>query len=78
MREALVIFRKDVKHLWPLGIAVSAIVAFHGWIDLRYEYSYLKTINTPLYDKEPWVLFLAWWCLVGVLIQQERTVGHRQ
>jgi hypothetical protein len=48
MREALIIFRKDVKHLWPLGVAVSAIVILHGWIDLRLEYAYLKTMNTRL------------------------------
>jgi hypothetical protein len=78
MREALVIFRKDVKHLWPVGITVSALVVLHGWFDLRMEQSYLKTINGRVYNAEPFLLFLAWWCLAGMLVQQERTAGDRQ
>jgi hypothetical protein len=78
MREALVIFRKDVKHLWPLGVAVSALVILHGWFDLRMEHSFLPTINMRVHEYEPWLLFLGWWCLVAILVQQERTVGDRQ
>jgi hypothetical protein len=78
MRELLVIFRKDVKHLWPLGAAVSALVILHGWVDLRLEFSFLHTLNMRWHEYEPWLLFLGWWCLVAILMQQERTVGDRQ
>ena len=78
MRQVLAILQKDLKHLWPFGSAVAAMIALHGWIDLQMDHGSMKVLNMRFAGLEPQLLSLAWWCLVGSLIQQEQPVGDRQ
>jgi len=78
MRQVLIVFRKDVKHLWPLAAGMVAILGFHGWVDLQMHHGYLKVISTRIYALEPLFALLAWWCLAGIAVQQESLPGDRQ
>lgn len=78
MRQALTIFRKDLKHLWPLAAGMVAILALHGWVDFRMHSGYLKVMNTRFFSLEPVFALFAWWCLAGVVVQQESLPGDRQ
>jgi len=69
MREALLIFRKDVRHLWPRTIPVLACTALLGWIE-----------RLPLALSGPlrFLWLLAATFLVVSVIQQEALPGHQQ
>jgi hypothetical protein len=78
MRQVLTIFRKDVKHLWPLAAFMLAIVSFHGWLDIQMSHGYLRVRNDRILSKEPMLLLIAWWCLAGMVVQQEPVPDDRQ
>jgi hypothetical protein len=72
MREALLIFRKDVHHLWPRIIPVLAVTALWGWIECE-----LFRPN-PVLEllRGVWLLSAAY--LVASVIHQEPLPGHQQ
>jgi hypothetical protein len=72
MREALLIFRKDVHHLWPRVIPVLAVTALMGWLEC------LLFVINPIYESLRGVWLLAATYLVASLIQQETLPGHQQ
>jgi hypothetical protein len=78
MWQCWTIFCKDVKRLWPWAAVLTALFLVHGWIDLHIEHEFLRVLNTRGHGLEPLALFLVWWVLVAVLVQQERLPGNRQ
>lgn len=69
MREALLIFRKDVRHLWPRIIPVLAVTALLGWMECQQF-----ALSGPI-----WYLWLLSAAFLAVsVIQQEALPGHQQ
>jgi hypothetical protein len=71
--KVLTIFRKDVRHLWPLVLvffatAALAVVADPA-LDVRGDYYFLLRLAL-----EP----LACWVLIVTAIHEERLIGHEQ
>ena len=72
MRDALLIFRKDVRRPWPRVIPLLAITALLGWMECA-----LFVINPILVTlRGVWLLSAAW--LVASVIQEEQLPGHQQ
>jgi hypothetical protein len=69
MRTALLIFRKDVRHLWPRVIPVLAVTALLGWMECE-----LYALKEPL--RLVWLVAAAF--LVVSVFQQEALPGHQQ
>ena len=77
MRQALHIFLKDVRHLWPqIAITLVLTVAF-AWIQSKPYYA-------EKMGAEGWagiinmLLAMSWWYLIVSAIHQERLPGDRQ
>jgi len=81
MRQALHIFRKDVRFLWPQILVVLAMTALFawsrvsvgstpGWVDFETKTS--DTFSFSLF------LVLSWWLLIASIIYKEPLVGDRQ
>jgi hypothetical protein len=78
MRQALHIFRKDVRRCWPYIAAVVALTAVNAWLGCReVEFDY-----TPQADRAqklfPFLLALGWWLAVSSAVHGESLVGDRQ
>jgi hypothetical protein len=78
MTEALRIFRKDVRHLWPMALVTIVVIALFGGRDFQLAHGFLKVYNSRFGTAEPFVVLIAWWCLAGIVVQQESLVGDRQ
>ena len=72
MRNALYIFRKDVRHLWPRAVPLLAITGLLGVIECR------PLVPDPISNllRSFWLLALAF--LAASLIQQEALPGDCQ
>ena len=74
MRNALVIFRKDVRHLWPQIAVFLALVVIRSILGPS-----IANIRSARSNFEIEALFpLAWCYLIVSVIQQERIPGDRQ
>jgi len=74
MRRILVVFRKDVRHLWPQIAAVSALMALAAVFDPTY-----RGWQAPYFDLLPSLMLpLACWLLAISAIHQEALIGDRQ
>ncbi len=72
MRNALWIFRKDLRHLWPHVLLALIITALIGWVEgFALGFSHLLNALWPLW-------LLAWLYLGVMLVQQERLPGDTQ
>ena len=69
MRQAIHIFRKDVRHCWPYIAGVVAITAAHAW---------QASVDTPLpenyrlYTSDSLIallMVLAWWLAIGAAVR---------
>jgi hypothetical protein len=71
MREALLIFRKDVRHLWPRSVPLLAVTALWGWMECG-------LIANPVLGllRGVWLLWAAF--LGASAIHQEQLSGHQQ
>ena len=78
MRQAIHIFRKDVRHCWPYIAGVVAITAAHAW---------QASVDTPLpenyrlYTSDSLIallMVLAWWLAIGAAVHGESLTGDRQ
>ncbi len=80
MREALLIFRKDVYHLWPRTIPVLAVTALLGWTECELFAIAVPAgaIVNPIIGllRGLWLLSTAY--LVASAIHQEPLPGHQQ
>lgn len=70
MREALHIFRKDVRHLWPGILLVLAVTALEGWLNTA-------ALN-PLQSAVGLLWALSCMYLGASVIYEERLPGHEQ
>jgi hypothetical protein len=74
MHNALVIFRKDVRHLWPQIAVFLALAVIRSF--LAPSIANLRALDTTFQIE---ALFpLAWCYLIVTVIQQERIPGDRQ
>ena len=78
MTEALRIFRKDARHLWPMTLVTVVVIALYGWRDFQVAHGFLGVTNSRFGTVEQFVVLIAWWCLAGIVVQQESLVGDRQ
>lgn len=74
MRQALHIFRKDTRHLWP-EIAVALLVTALFTV---YEIRYATELVVMQLDLARLLLPLAWWTLIARVIHSEPLAGDRQ
>jgi len=78
MRQAIHIFRKDVRHCWPYLAAVLSLTALNAWqasIDLPVPQTYRLFTNDSLLSL---LMMLAWWLTIGAAVHGESLVGERQ
>jgi len=80
MRQALHIFKKDVRHLWlELAVAITVVAAF-GFTGAR-RASWLAdpvTNRTAAWTMVLILLPLSWWTLIARVIHGETLPGDRQ
>jgi hypothetical protein len=69
MREALQVFQKDVRHLWPRIVLVLAVTILLGWMECQ-----AFALFGPV--RNLWLLSAAF--LAVSVIQQEALPGHQQ
>ena len=80
MRQAIHIFRKDVRHLWPAILAVMILTALFAYVGsvsipvILQGSSSLDQYNTLL----QFVMPVSWWCLIAAAIHEEALPGHQQ
>ena len=72
MREALRIFRKDVRHLWLRLVPVLVLTALRGWVECQLFPA------RPIIDTVAALWSLSWLYLGACLIHEERLPGHTQ
>ena len=77
MRQAIHIFRKDVRHCWPYIAGVIAATAVHAWQESP------EASNPPGQVDMSGVLLallmaLAWWLVIGNAVHGESLIGDRQ
>ncbi len=80
MKQALHIFRKDARHLWPQIVVALILVAAHAVLDVRQSPLWVpgrEDINT-LAGPSSFLLTLAWWSLIAAAIYEEMLPGDRQ
>ncbi|HEY1220465.1 MAG: hypothetical protein ABSE42_21205 [Bryobacteraceae bacterium] len=77
MRQAIHIFRKDVRHCWPYIAAVLALIAVNAGQASFCVTDPTKTPATVSYLLNP-LMTLAWWLAIGAAIHGESLVGDRQ
>jgi hypothetical protein len=75
--SVLLIFRKDVRRLWPNVLAFWAVMAGATALSCINSDRFRWSRNNLLPSAVP-LQWLACWLLVVLLIQQERLVGHEQ
>ena len=71
MREALLIFRKDVRHLWPRVIPLLLVTVLWGWMECQ-----LFALVPVSFLRGVWLLSATY--LVSSAIHQESLPGHQQ
>lgn len=80
MKQAVHIFRKDVRHLWPQISVAIVLVGGHAVLDV-FE-SPIATAQSQRVDQlaglVSLLLVLAWWNLMAAAIQEEALPGDRQ
>jgi len=79
MRQAIHIFRKDVRHLWPAILAVMTLTGLFAYVGalslpLMQNSSTLDRYNSLI----QFVLLLGWWYLIAAVIHEEVLPGHQQ
>jgi hypothetical protein len=80
MRQALHIFKKDVRHFrFEIAIAISVVVAF-TIIEMRHALSVADpvTIRTGASTLVLFLLPLVWWTLIARVVHDEALAGNRQ
>jgi hypothetical protein len=80
MRQALHIFKKDVRHLWfEIAVAVTLVAAF-GFVGVRRELWLIDPVinRTAAWTMVQILLPLAWWTLIARAIHDETLPGDRQ
>jgi hypothetical protein len=80
MRQALHIFRKDIRHLWPRAVLVLLLVVIHAFLDVRslpVQLPQTMRVNTAL-SALHMLLPLGVWFLIAWVIFQEPLPGDRQ
>jgi hypothetical protein len=79
MRQAFHIFRKDIRHLWPalsIALAIQILFTFFEMQPLQRQVLTQGRISAQtLID---FLLPLAWWYLITVLVHEESLPGDRQ
>src|SRR5258708_33452435 len=79
MAQVLHIFRKDVRHLWPLTLVVLLLMAAHAFFDVRsLPYSPDTYLDVPVFYILTLPLPLGIAFLIARLIFQEALPGDRQ
>ena len=73
MKNALAIFRKDVRHLWPRIAVVLAVELVIGWTSFAPP-SGFEGVRYQLGLVEE----LSWWYLIACVIHEEAIPGDRQ
>ena len=73
MRNALRIFRKDVRHLWPRIAIVLAVEFLIGWISSSPPPDMAQAVNAL-----GRLGMLPYWYLIAALIHEEAVPGNRQ
>jgi hypothetical protein len=76
MRQAIHIFRKDVRHCWPYIAAVPALTALNAWVSSTDFPDPSKLNSTSSLISLP--LVVAWWLAIGAAVHGETRVGDRQ
>ena len=72
MREALLIFRKDVRHLWPAILLLLAFTALEGWL------SAVAPLGNPLQPVLTWLWPAVCVYLAASLVHEESLAGDNQ
>ena len=80
MKQALHIFAKDARHLWPQITVALILVAVHAVLDILQ--SPMQLPETQRLDEleglASFLLTLAWWSLIAAAIYEEVLPGDRQ
>ncbi|MGA7411544.1 MAG: hypothetical protein WBW33_13770 [Bryobacteraceae bacterium] len=80
MKQALHIFRKDVRRLWPRVVIVLVVMVIHAFLDVRsspVNFPQTARVNTAL-SVLHMLLPLGIWFLIAWVIFQEPLPGDRQ
>jgi hypothetical protein len=78
MRQAIHIFRKDVRHCWPYIAATLSLTALNAWqastdgMDTQHLGPHLSDLMLIM------LMVLAWWLAIGAAIHGESAIGDRQ
>ncbi len=80
MKQALHIFRKDVRHLWLPILVVLLLAAAHAVFDvLRSPLDIPETARVnQMAGLLSFLLVLSWWYLTAIVVYEERLPGDRQ
>lgn len=79
MRQAIHIFRKDVRHCWPYIAGVLALTAVHAWQESVAVPDFQGNLGTGLTGVLlPLLMVVAWWFAIGASIHGESLIGDRQ
>jgi hypothetical protein len=76
MRQAIHIFRKDVRHCWPYIAAVTALTTVTAGQACLATTDPLEPLFDPTFVSL--LLVLAWWLTIGAAVHDESLVGERQ
>jgi hypothetical protein len=77
MRQAIHIFRKDVRHCWPYIAGVIAATAAHAWQASSEASNPSGTVDMSG-ALLALLMVLAWWLAIGAAVHGESLVGDRQ
>jgi hypothetical protein len=80
MKQVIHIFRKDVRHHWPVIVLCQAALLgyvwheIRGWKSVETYLGFARYLPASIYI----ALFLTWWLLIFRVVQDESMVGDRQ
>jgi len=78
MRQAIHIFRKDVRHCWPYIAGVIAISAVYAWQESRVMPDLPNFAPSLTGILLTLLMVLAWWLAIGAAVHGESPIGDRQ
>jgi hypothetical protein len=77
MRQAIHIFTKDVRHLWPAILAVEILTALFAYVGAASFGVNWQTLNLfPILTQL--LMAVGWWYLIAAAIHEEVLPGHHQ